>query len=122
MDRASAESKYGGDQFNRNSCGEKKMTFRTMLMVPVLSLLTVIPSFGCWRTPSLATVDEILSKHKLSGSSQTKASELRAKLEVALTQGNYREAFPLERQIMDIAGLQLLASRGGCGHWVPKTD
>ena len=97
------------------------MTFRAMLLAFVLSMLTVIPSFGCWRTPSLYIVDQTLSKQKLSDSDQTKASELRAKLEVALSQGNYREAFPLERQIMDIMGLELRATRGCGGHWVPKT-
>jgi hypothetical protein len=97
------------------------MTFRAMLLLLVFSMLDASPSFGCLHTPSLATVDKAMSQYNLSSSDQAKAAELRARLEDALGQGNYRDAAPLERQIMDLMGLTLLPSRG-CGHWIPKTD
>jgi hypothetical protein len=80
-------------------------------MVPVLCMLAAAPGWGCLRTPSLAAVDDALSKNTLSGADQTKAMALRERLADLLAQGNYRIARPVEAQIMEIIGLKLKRTR-----------
>jgi len=103
----------------------KTSTRRSRTILELFVIVTVLCVFGadfcsaCLRIPSLATVDEALSKAELSSQNKAKALELRAKLADLLSQGDDRGARALEEQIMDIAGLKLIPVRG-CSRWEPK--
>jgi hypothetical protein len=101
--------------------GARRLRVITALfaIVPVLCVFGADLSCACFRTPSLTTVDEALSKAELSGEDKVKATGLRAELADLISQGNDRAARALEEQIMNIAGLKLIPTRG-CARWEPK--
>jgi hypothetical protein len=88
-------------------------------MLTAFCMTATAPSLACLRQPSLADIDDALSKHTLSSPDWDKAMELRAKMAEFLAQRKYRDAAAVEAQIMDIVGLKLERTRG-CGRWVPK--
>jgi hypothetical protein len=84
-------------------------------------MISAAPGLACLHQPSLADIDDALSKHTLSRPDRDKAMVLRTKMAELLVRRNYREAAAVEAQIMDIMGLKLERTRG-CGRWVPKDE
>jgi hypothetical protein len=97
---------------------------RTMpVLFLMLSLFCMIAAASCVACeggpkPSLAAVDEALSKHTLSSPVWDKAMELRAKMAELLSQNNASAAAATEAQIMDIMSLKRPGTR--CRLWPHK--